>query len=185
MLFFSQFNYPSAWSPTVVSTQLASVGPSFVVACVPGEFTTMSGRRVRKAVAEAYCARPPCVVVIAGLCNSYSDYITTPEEYKVSELYRITRPVPRPLPRHRAGFASPFFRKINLKRCTCASLESPFRHRTLPPCILNNGPLYSTRSSRYFTRTKTDGERWPPGAWLRGATEVPCPPLFTVFILLF
>lgn len=93
-VFVLQFNYPSAWSPAVVSTQLASVGPSFVVACVPGEFTTMSGRRVRKAVAEAYCTRPPCVVVIAGLCNSYSDYITTPEEYKVSELYRIRHPAP-------------------------------------------------------------------------------------------
>lgn len=111
VLFFSQFNYPSAWSPSVVSTQLASVGPSFVVACVPGEFTTMSGRRVRKAVAETYCMRPPCVVVIAGLCNSYSDYITTPEEYKVSEHYRVRHPAPPPLPeagRDRAGFAFPF-----------------------------------------------------------------------------
>jgi neutral ceramidase len=82
---FFQFNYPSAWSPKIVSTQLATIGP-VVIACVPGEFTTMSGRRVRRAISEVLCGgeSPQCIVVIAGLCNTYSDYITTPEEYKVN-----------------------------------------------------------------------------------------------------
>lgn len=66
-----------------MSTQVAAVGP-FVIACVPGEFTTMSGRRLRKAVGDVLCAgNARCAVVIAGLCNTYSDYVTTPEEYKV------------------------------------------------------------------------------------------------------
>lgn len=81
--FVFQFNYPSAWSPTIVSTQLVAIGP-LMIACVPGEFTTMSGRRLRRAIKKVLCNDgAKCVVVIAGLCNSYSDYITTPEEYKV------------------------------------------------------------------------------------------------------
>lgn len=80
-----QFNYPSEWSPRVVSTQIAQIGP-FAIVCVPGEFTTMSGRRTRKTVGNVLCrdGNPFCTVVIAGLCNTYSDYITTPEEYKVN-----------------------------------------------------------------------------------------------------
>ena len=42
---------PYAWSPTVVDTQLLSVGQVAVVA-VPGEFTTMAGRRLRETVQE-------------------------------------------------------------------------------------------------------------------------------------
>lgn len=81
-----QFNSPSPWSPKIVSTQLATIGP-LVIACVPGEFTTMSGRRVRRAISDVLCGgeSPQCIVVIAGLCNTYSDYITTPEEYKVND----------------------------------------------------------------------------------------------------
>ncbi|XP_060851425.1 neutral ceramidase isoform X1 [Rhopalosiphum padi] len=77
-----EFNYPLAWSPKIVSTQLAVIG-QLVIACVPGEFTTMSGRRVRKAIRDVLCKNSWCTVVIAGLCNTYSDYITTPEEYKL------------------------------------------------------------------------------------------------------
>uniref|UniRef100_A0A2H8TTC9 Neutral ceramidase n=1 Tax=Melanaphis sacchari TaxID=742174 RepID=A0A2H8TTC9_9HEMI len=77
-----EFNYPLAWSPKIVSTQLAVIG-QLIIACVPGEFTTMSGRRVRKAIHEVLCKNSWCTIVIAGLCNTYSDYITTPEEYKL------------------------------------------------------------------------------------------------------
>ncbi|KAL5233736.1 hypothetical protein ACI65C_001146 [Semiaphis heraclei] len=77
-----EFDYPLAWSPKIVSTQLAVIGP-LIIACVPGEFTTMSGRRVRKAIRDVLCNGSWCTVVIAGLCNSYTDYITTPEEYKL------------------------------------------------------------------------------------------------------
>ncbi|VVC31571.1 Hypothetical protein CINCED_3A005975 [Cinara cedri] len=78
-----EFNYPVAWSPNIVSTQVATIGP-FIMVCVPGEFTTMSGRRLRKTVSEVLCANSvQCTVVIAGLCNTYSDYVVTPEEYKL------------------------------------------------------------------------------------------------------
>lgn len=76
-----QMNFPFEWQPAVVSTQLARFG-QLSIACVPGEFTTMAGRRLRRALAAGLGIRPDGVIV-AGLCNTYSDYITTPEEYQV------------------------------------------------------------------------------------------------------
>lgn len=75
-------NFPFEWQPSVVSTQLVQLG-FIAIACVPGEFTTMSGRRLREKVASCLGLDHPERVIIAGLCNTYSDYITTPEEYQV------------------------------------------------------------------------------------------------------
>jgi len=75
-------HFPLEWQPQVVSTQLARIG-NIVIACVPGEFTTMSGRRLRAALRETLNLKESSDVIIAGLCNTYSDYITTPEEYNV------------------------------------------------------------------------------------------------------
>lgn len=72
--------YPFDWQPRVVSTQVAKIGQLFL-ACVPGEFTTMAGRRVRKAVESV--AGIGSSAILVGLCNTYSDYITTFEEYQV------------------------------------------------------------------------------------------------------
>ncbi|XP_050531888.1 neutral ceramidase-like [Daktulosphaira vitifoliae] len=82
LLSTGEFNYPAPWSPNIVSTQLAMIG-QLIIICVPGEFTTMSGRRLRKVVTEELCNSRLCVPVIAGLCNTYSDYVTTPEEYRL------------------------------------------------------------------------------------------------------
>ena len=76
---------PYEWQPKVVSTHLAMIGNLAIVG-VPGEFTTMSGRRLRdviKTTIEEHKDEKDTTVVIAGLCNTYSDYITTPEEYQV------------------------------------------------------------------------------------------------------
>jgi neutral ceramidase len=84
-------DFPFEWQPRVVSTQLALIG-TVAVACVPGEFTTMSGRRLRAAVSESVAALggpPTSHVIVAGLCNTYSDYITTPEEYEVQVSLRF------------------------------------------------------------------------------------------------
>ena len=55
-----------------------------VILAVPGEFTTMSGRRLREAVAGAAgeAGQDNMKVVIAGLSNTYTHYITTFEEYQ-------------------------------------------------------------------------------------------------------
>jgi neutral ceramidase len=56
-----------------------------VIIGVPGEFTTMSGRRLRDTVFQTLAkygqADENTVVVIAGLSNAYSHYIATYEEY--------------------------------------------------------------------------------------------------------
>lgn len=55
-----------------------------MITAVPGEFTTMAGRRLRnkvRAVAAATGGKD-VDVILAGLSNLYSSYITTPEEYQ-------------------------------------------------------------------------------------------------------
>ncbi|XP_076761609.1 neutral ceramidase [Xylocopa sonorina] len=74
---------PYEWQPTIVSTQVALIG-NVVIAGVPGEFTTMSGRRLREAIKTVMNdASDEISVIVAGLCNTYSDYVTTPEEYQI------------------------------------------------------------------------------------------------------
>ncbi|XP_065225637.1 neutral ceramidase [Planococcus citri] len=82
LLTTGEMKFPFQWQPDIVSTQLALVGKIAIV-CVPGEFTTMSGRRLRTALRKALQLEKDTDVIIAGLCNTYSDYITTPEEYQV------------------------------------------------------------------------------------------------------
>ncbi|KAG8326754.1 Neutral ceramidase [Homalodisca vitripennis] len=82
MLTTGEMTFPFEWQPSVVSTQLALVGDVALV-CVPGEFTTMAGRRLRDALRQTLHFASNKNVLIIGLCNTYADYITTPEEYKV------------------------------------------------------------------------------------------------------
>lgn len=58
---------------------------NLVILAVPGEFTTMSGRRLIRSVREKIGSRwgQDVEFVIAGLSNTYSSYITTFEEYQV------------------------------------------------------------------------------------------------------
>jgi neutral ceramidase len=78
---------PGPWTASVMPVQLVSYAPSLVIIGVPGEFTTMAGRRlratVRRALAESGWPEPNPTLVIAGLANEYSHYITTFEEYGV------------------------------------------------------------------------------------------------------
>lgn len=70
---------PQPWSPLVLPAQVLRIG-NFAIVPVPFEITTMSGSRLRSTVA----AHLPGVehVVVAGLSNAYSSYVTTREEYK-------------------------------------------------------------------------------------------------------
>ncbi|KAL5056006.1 hypothetical protein RYX36_036688 [Vicia faba] len=58
-----------------------------VILSVPGEFTTMAGRRLRDAVKTVLSGDKSFVsnihVVIAWLNNTYSQYVTIYEEYEV------------------------------------------------------------------------------------------------------
>ncbi|NXO80967.1 ASAH2 ceramidase, partial [Sitta europaea] len=79
-----EMTWPHPWHPDIVDVQIAAIG-SLAILAVPGEFTTMSGRRLREAVQSEFDSHgtPGMNVVIAGLCNVYTHYITTYEEYQV------------------------------------------------------------------------------------------------------
>lgn len=80
-----EISVPYQWQPEIVDTQLLRLG-EFVIIAVPGEFTTMSGRRTRDAVVKSLIKNgfpANTSTVIAGLSNEYADYITTFEEFQV------------------------------------------------------------------------------------------------------
>lgn len=68
-----------AWVPHNMPIQIFKVG-KLMIAGVPGEFTTTSGRRLKSLLKETFEGDID-TVAIAGLSNSYAGYITTPEEY--------------------------------------------------------------------------------------------------------
>merc|ERR1711916_259408 len=87
MLLFTQgLTFPCQWSASVLPLQLFQWGQMVIIG-VPGEFTTMSGRRLRDTVQKAYedagALLPGMTFSIAGLSNAYSLYIATYEEYSV------------------------------------------------------------------------------------------------------
>ncbi len=73
---------PYSWDPDVVPISIFQVGSLFILS-VPGEFTTMSGRRLRRVVRDVLIKGgiSDPIITIAGLSNSYTHYITTFEEY--------------------------------------------------------------------------------------------------------
>ncbi|GKV08000.1 hypothetical protein SLEP1_g19693 [Rubroshorea leprosula] len=77
---------PYEWAPSILPIQILRIG-QLVILSVPGEFTTMAGRRLRDAVKEVLVSsgefNSNIHVVIAGLTNTYSQYVTTFEEYEV------------------------------------------------------------------------------------------------------
>lgn len=83
-----EMKVPYDWAPAILPVQILRIG-QFVILSVPSEFTTMAGRRLRDAVktvlltASAGEFDESVHIVIAGLTNTYSQYVTTYEEYQV------------------------------------------------------------------------------------------------------
>ncbi|CAL9062807.1 unnamed protein product [Musa banksii] len=81
-------NVPYDWAPSILPVQIIRIG-QVVILCVPGEFTTMAGRRLRDAVRTVLISDGSgefgsnVQIVIAGLSNTYSQYVTTFEEYQI------------------------------------------------------------------------------------------------------
>jgi len=76
---------PIPWVDQILPLQIARIGQLYLIG-VPGEFTTMSGRRLRDTVYQTLVnngASTDIVVVIAGMVNSYSHYVATYEEYQL------------------------------------------------------------------------------------------------------
>uniref|UniRef100_UPI0024572DBC neutral/alkaline non-lysosomal ceramidase N-terminal domain-containing protein n=1 Tax=Nocardia cyriacigeorgica TaxID=135487 RepID=UPI0024572DBC len=70
---------PVPWVPNVVPIQLVRIGELYLAAA-GGEFTIVSGLRVRRAVADALGVDVE-QVLMQGYANAYHEYVTTPEEY--------------------------------------------------------------------------------------------------------
>jgi neutral ceramidase len=66
---------------TVMPLQIISIGQLALVCC-PGEFTTVSGRRVLETVKARLQKRGIEHVLICTYCNDYMGYVTTQEEYQ-------------------------------------------------------------------------------------------------------
>ncbi|XP_004294230.1 PREDICTED: neutral ceramidase [Fragaria vesca subsp. vesca] len=80
-----EMKQPYDWAPAILPIQIFRIG-QLVILSVPGEFTTMAGRRLRDAVKAELTSGGHggnIHVVLAGLTNTYSQYITTFEEYEV------------------------------------------------------------------------------------------------------
>ena len=66
--------------PQVLPVQLLRVG-TFAIVGIPGELSTMAGRRLRTTVLDATSSAGIRHVALGSYANEYAQYITTPEEY--------------------------------------------------------------------------------------------------------
>lgn len=72
-----EMKYPYQWTPEIIPTQIIQIG-GIVLASLPAEFTTMSGRRMRESIREVYQQHGQSVrIILAGLGNTYSNYVAT------------------------------------------------------------------------------------------------------------
>ncbi len=69
-----------ATPPRAVPTSIIAIG-TFALAALPGEFTTVAGRRIRSTILKAAIATKLSDVALVGLANGYALYVATPEEY--------------------------------------------------------------------------------------------------------
>eukprot|EP00079_Xenopus_tropicalis_P037334 XP_017951105.1 PREDICTED: putative neutral ceramidase C [Xenopus tropicalis] len=78
-----QMDKPIPWHPKIVDIQMFTIG-SIALLALPGEFTTMAGRRLQEEVKKILdpSGTLNTDVVLSGLCNVYTHYITTYEEYQ-------------------------------------------------------------------------------------------------------
>ncbi|RWS07085.1 neutral ceramidase-like protein [Dinothrombium tinctorium] len=79
LLATGQMHFPYDWQPKILPTQLLKIGDVFI-AGVPAEFSTMSGRRMKEALRNVTKSKK---VILSGLSNAYSSYVTTFEEYQI------------------------------------------------------------------------------------------------------
>lgn len=83
LMMTGRMSWPFLWQPQIVPTQIITIG-SAVILGVPGEITTMAGRRLRSEIeAIGEQTGQDLVVLPTGMANTYASYFTTFEEYQV------------------------------------------------------------------------------------------------------
>ncbi|CAH2241582.1 jg3918 [Pararge aegeria aegeria] len=76
-------DFPIPWHPRIASISLIWLG-GFTILGVPGEPTTMAGRRMKDVVGEAMQRRGYVPrIAVSALTNEYIHYVSTFEEYQV------------------------------------------------------------------------------------------------------
>lgn len=73
---------PAPWGPERLPIQLIIIG-QLAFAGIPAEITTIAGQRLRKTILDVLKQRGVAELILCPYANSYSGYITTPEEYRV------------------------------------------------------------------------------------------------------
>lgn len=149
---------PIPWTPTILPEQVFRIGNLWILG-VPGEFTTMSGRRLRNTVQQILIDNNQWYsdshIVIAGLSNSFSHYVTTYEEYQqqryegASTLYG-----PHTLAAHQQNFANLIEAMVYNQPIPLGPLPLDMRNNTwsyMPGVVEDNVPLLS-----YFGAVVTD-----------------------------
>jgi neutral ceramidase len=88
LLDVGEMTSPYLWTPNVVDIQVLRVGQLLIIVS-PGEATTMAGRRWKEAIHSSAASlalsgsSADPVLVLGGPANSYTHYITTPDEYGI------------------------------------------------------------------------------------------------------
>lgn len=83
LLMTGRWTTPHLWQPQILPTQIITIGDAVILG-VPGEITTMAGRRLRRDIQALGEANGRNVVVLpTGMANTYAQYFTTYEEYQV------------------------------------------------------------------------------------------------------
>lgn len=72
------------WIPNVMPVQIVRIG-SLAIAALPGEPTTMAGRRVDQDLLATLAPSGVTLTLTAGYANGYAAYITTRDEYLVQD----------------------------------------------------------------------------------------------------
>lgn len=67
--------------PRVLPLQIITIGQIALVCC-PGEFTTVSGKRIKASLEPILARKGITHVIMHTYCNDYMGYVTTPEEYQ-------------------------------------------------------------------------------------------------------
>lgn len=68
------------FTPEILPFQILRIGPVAIVG-IPGEMTVTGGRRLQRRIMDVLAPTGVQRVILSGLSNEYSGYITTPEEY--------------------------------------------------------------------------------------------------------
>ena len=70
------------WVPSIIPFQLLRIG-NFLIAGIPGEITTVAGKRVHQLIEEESRGCGIEKIIITSYANAYMGYVTTAEEYEM------------------------------------------------------------------------------------------------------